>query len=108
MDLHVVDPSGFEIYFSASESTTGGRLDVDDIPNSGDGGPHVENVFWPAGGAPPGQYQAFVVNYASPSGSASSFTLQVKVGDQVVHTETGTLAPDQASTPFEFTVGPSS
>ena len=52
LDLHVIDPDGFEISFSATTSPSGGQLDVDCIPSSGcaDSGQHVENVFWPVGG----------------------------------------------------------
>ena len=53
LDLHVVDPSGTEIYFSNPSSSTGGVLDVDDIPSSGDTGTHIENIFWPTGRSTP-------------------------------------------------------
>jgi len=104
MDLHVVDPDGFEIYFVATESSSGGLLDVDDIPSSGDTGPHVENIFWPTGGAPPGTYSAWVRHYDSLAGGPSTFTLEVRVGGEVIHRETGTLTEETESTPFEFLV----
>ncbi|MEX2143577.1 MAG: hypothetical protein WD740_03205 [Anaerolineales bacterium] len=59
LDLHVIDPSGEEIYFSHPSSLSGGTLDVD--ANAGcDNDAPVENVFWPAGGAPFGGYQVYV------------------------------------------------
>jgi hypothetical protein len=105
MDLHVIDPDGFEIYFGDSTSPSGGQLDVDDIPSQGDTSTHVENIFWPTGGAPAGTYQAFVHHYSSQTGGPSTYTMEVRVGGQLIHQESGTLAEDATSTPFEFQVG---
>ena len=55
LDLHVIDPSGEEIYYSHNRSKSGGVLDVDDTH-----GPGPENIFWPSGGAPKGTYLFFV------------------------------------------------
>ena len=92
MDLHVIDPDGTEIYFSNRTSPSGGQLDVDDIPSSGDNSTHVENIFWAAEGAPTGTYSVFVNHYSSHSGGANSYTLEVRVGGELIHQESGTLA----------------
>jgi hypothetical protein len=81
LDLHVVDPSGTEIYYSNPSSPTGGQLDVDDIPSSGDTGTHIENVFWPTGGAPRGSYSAFVRNLGGYQSDSCTFDLSVFVGN---------------------------
>ncbi|HSQ37302.1 MAG TPA: DUF6777 domain-containing protein, partial [Acidimicrobiia bacterium] len=104
MDLHVIDPDGFEIYFSADVSPSGGELDVDDIPADGDLSTHVENIFWPPDGAPPGTYSAFVRNYSMGPAASGSYTLEVRVGGQLIHQETGSVADGELSTPFEFVV----
>lgn len=55
LDLHVIDPSGEEVYYSNPTSASGGQLEVDRIPGcSSDGSQHVENIFWPTGESPPG------------------------------------------------------
>jgi hypothetical protein len=102
LDLHVTDPDGFEISFSSTSSPSGGQLDVDCIPSSGcaDSGEHVENVFWPTGGAPSGSYSAFVRNLGEPA----DFTLTVIVGGEEISSDRGNLASGADSIPLEFTV----
>jgi len=82
LDLHVIDPSGAEIYFSQPTSPTGGTLDHDDTAGCTTTGTHVENVFWPTGKAPPGTYRVFVENYSS-CGSPSRYTLKATAKGQV-------------------------
>ena len=62
VDIHVIDPNGEEISFANTSSSSGGQLDVDEIPSCGDQSGHVENVFWPTGSAPSGQYRVFARN----------------------------------------------
>ncbi len=92
-DIHVVDPAGEEISFQHSTSASGGTLDHDEIPGCGTARTtHVENIFWPPGGAPNGGYQAFVVNYgACPNSPPATYELRVTVGGRVVSDTTGTL-----------------
>ncbi len=105
LDLHVIDPSGFEIYYNNKTSTSGGTLDHDEIPGCGSASTtHVENVFWASGTAPPGQYQAFVENFGA-CGAPADYQLTIRSGGQVVSNTTGTL-PNQdesKSTPVTFT-----
>lgn len=59
LDLHVTDPTGFEIYFGDLEAPSGGMLDLDSYPAcqiDGDRGRGNENVFWPIDAAPSGTY----------------------------------------------------
>ena len=104
LDLHVVDPAGAEIYFSNPHSPSGGTLDHDDTAGCESSGTHVENVFWPTGGAPTGRYRAFVKNYGS-CGSPSQYTLRVAVGGRVVIAATGSIPAIEGaeSPPAEFT-----
>lgn len=104
LDLHVIDPAGNEIYFSNPSSSTGGRLDHDEVPGCGSAATtHAENVFWAAGTAPSGQYKAFVNNYG-PCSTSSDYQLTVKSGGQVVSNTTGTIpnASDAKSDPVIF------
>ena len=82
LDLHVIDPSGEEIYFSHSTSQSGGTLDVDANAGCGNDAP-VENIYWPSGGAPFGTYQVSVVyfNDCGYSG-ANAYTISILVDGQ--------------------------
>ncbi|MBV8160972.1 MAG: hypothetical protein JO265_08625 [Acidimicrobiia bacterium] len=90
LDLHVIDPSGFEIYFANPKSPSGGTLDHDDTAGCTTTGTHVENVFWPAGGAPPGRYRVFVENYSS-CGAPSRYSVRAITKGQVAVTSSGTV-----------------
>lgn len=106
LDLHVVDPTGFELYFSTARapatSPSGGQLDVDDTAGcDGASATHVENVFWPEGGAPTGEFSAYVRNYRGCDAPAS-FQLRVTVAGTVVHDESGSLSGGESSPPVPF------
>ena len=64
LDLWVIDPFGEAIYYSHSNSASGGQLDVDanadcvSVTNS-----PIENIFWPRNGAPSGEYRVEVHYY---------------------------------------------
>jgi hypothetical protein len=93
LDLHVIDPSGEEISYSNRISSSGGNLDVD--ANAGCSpmmtNP-VENVFWPTGGAPSGQYQVSVVYYMDCGYSSPvSYTVTIKQNNQPDRVLTGTI-----------------
>ena len=55
VDLHVVEPSGEELYYAHPVSATGGQLDVDSNAGCGIDGRQIENIRWP-GRAPGGTY----------------------------------------------------
>ncbi len=64
LDLHVIEPSGEELYFGTPTTSTGGTLvGGDDIPDCADTGSHGEEAFWGPGQALPGTYQLYVRNF---------------------------------------------
>jgi hypothetical protein len=95
LDLHVLDPDGNEIYFSQPSSPTGGLLDVDS--NAGCSEPStarpVENIYWPTGAAPHGDYQVSVVFYrrCDPDSDSSAFSVTLLV-DGVSQTFSGEVS----------------
>jgi hypothetical protein len=105
LDLHVVDPTDFELYFSTARapetSPSGGQLDQDDTAGCSSGGSHVENIFWPEGAAPSGSYEAFVVNYSG-CGESASFNLRVTVAGSVVYQDDGVIPDGESMTPITF------
>ena len=104
LDLHVIDPEGFEISFWSALSPSGGMLDVDMVPDCGSSGNSVENVFWPDGESIPGTYQAFVHNYGT-CPSSGSFELELRINGEIVARDSSTLAVDETSTPISATSG---
>lgn len=110
LDLHVNEPGGTEIYFSNRTSPTGGNLDVDQRAgcSGGTGAPtegHVENIFWPTGRAPAGNYSATVVNYAACGSSNFTYELRITVNGRVVYDQQNTVgsADGSKSQPVPFT-----
>ena len=101
LDLHVFEPSGEHIYFANPTSTTGGELDVDDIPGCGssDTAAHVENVFWPIDEAPEGTFSTYVDAFSSCDGSVNEWTLTIKVDGVVVQEYTDNVDMGTASAP---------
>lgn len=91
LDLHVIDPSGEEIYYSNPTSASGGQLDVDRIPRcASDGSENVENIFWPTGESPSGFYKVWVHEYSDCDPAEGEWTLTVRIEGVVVLRRTGT------------------
>lgn len=103
LDLEVTDPLGETIAFTSPSSSSGGQLDVDAHAGCEGGGPGVENIFWPAGRAPPGEYVVSVVFFAPCNGGGSaSFSVTVNVGGQTRDTIGGTLSPGGSQEVYRF------
>ncbi len=66
LDLHVFDPTGAEIFYQQPSAPSGGLLDVDSNAGCTDAITErpIENVFWPADGAPIGDYRIAVQYFA--------------------------------------------
>lgn len=56
VDLHVIDPSGEEIYFGNRSSASGGELDLDANAACSTSDIYQENIGWPRNSALPGKY----------------------------------------------------
>jgi hypothetical protein len=103
LDLHVITPSGKEIFFG-NRAADGGRLDIDCTCNNCPVGPN-ENIYWDLGTAPHGVYQFWVQYYGAcsgGSGAASSFTLR-RINNQTIEaTYNGTLVNGKSQV-YSFT-----
>lgn len=91
MDLHVLTPNNFELYFANSQGDNG-VLDIDCLCGVCANGPN-ENIYWSPGTAPHGEYKFWVEYYddCGTSGSASTYTLRLMRNSDVLETYTGTL-----------------
>jgi len=86
LDIHVICPSGEEIYYGHMHSRCGGVLDVDRNVQ-GETMKPVENVRWEKGKAPKGKYRVFVRNFAT-HGSfpcETEFRAEIEIDGKVLH-----------------------
>jgi hypothetical protein len=79
VDLHVVEPSGTEIYYGNSSSSSGGTLDVDSNPACSIDGRQIENIRW-SRTAPAGTYTVRVDYWSGCSVTQTNYTVTVKNG----------------------------
>jgi len=95
VDLHVVEPSGNEVYWGATTSSTGGQLDQDSNPACALDNRNVENIRW-NNTAPNGTYIVRVDLWSTCAVTgATNFTVNVVNGGQR-STFTGSFTANQA------------
>lgn len=86
LDLHVVAPSGEQIFYSHMKSRCHGELDVDRNVH-GETTKPVENIRWPKGQAPKGTYKVFVQTYRFWDTRETPFKVEVDINGEVSHFE---------------------
>lgn len=109
LDLAVTDPSGDIVAYYNPAIGSGGQLDVDANAGCGESnGSPIENIFWPTGGAPDGQYTVEVNLFTRCESSTEpiSFSLRVLV-QGTTRTFEGTVSDSEpvATFPFSLPVG---
>jgi uncharacterized protein YfaP (DUF2135 family) len=82
VDLHVVEPNGDEVYYGSTTSGTGGELDLDSNAACGSDGPRNENITWPTGNAPAGEYIVRVDYWDSCEATQTDYVVTVHVRGQ--------------------------
>lgn len=107
LDLHVIDPTGNEVYFGNPYDSAGkvSLLDLDsnaacDIDNI-----DAEHVVWPKGGAPHGTYTVWVDNYENCQNVAASYTVTVQVTGKPAQTYVGSFLATDPGDSDEGTTG---
>jgi hypothetical protein len=109
LDLAVTDPAGQTVYYANPAIASGGQLDVDANAGCGEADTTpIENIFWPTGQAPQGQFTASVNLFARCSGGAQgpvSFEIRLLVQGEV-QTLTGTVSDDNLTANFPFSLPP--
>ena len=105
LDLHVETPGGEKIWYNRRNSTCGGELDVD----MNAGGPAsqrpVENVYWPSGESPSGDFRVLVHHYANQGGrDPTRFQVTVKIKDRAQQFSGSLRSGDALKLVHEFTI----
>lgn len=80
LDLHCVEPGGFEIFFKNRRSARGGELDVDMNVQPETNRP-VENIYYDPRIAPRGEYAVYVNHYHNHGGhDPTPYTVHITTG----------------------------
>lgn len=95
LDLWVTDPENERIWFANRESGSGGQLDQDDVDGFG-----PENIFWPAGEAPSGEYKVEVDHYLG--NKSTTYTVLIQAFGNVKSIE-GIISPGETIEVTRFT-----
>lgn len=120
LDLHVVDPGGGHVglpflhaaagdrerhsalwaRFEAGEDVEGKTTGILDIDCNSDlaklCSQPIENIFWPLGSAPRGDYQVWVELFQQAEGSGDvPYALEIRRGQTVVRRLSGFLGPER-------------
>jgi hypothetical protein len=80
LDLHVFEPGGAEISFLHPTSPAGGKLDLDSGSNCRASVANSENIYWPPGAAPAGQYRVVVHEFEQCDRGPIDFTVRIENG----------------------------
>ena len=99
VDLHVFDPSGEEIYYANKTAASGGTLDLDSNPACAIDNKNNENIVFPTGSAPSGDYRVVVDYYDDCGVARSDWVVTVQRKDQEPLTFTGSVVGGSGSNP---------
>lgn len=91
VDLHVVDPSGEDIYYGNQTAASGGELDLDSNAECRIDRVNNENITFPAGQAPRGTYIVRVDYWSSCEVPQTKYVLTIRVAGLAPQTFSGTL-----------------
>jgi hypothetical protein len=92
VDLHVLDPSGEEIYWLNRTAASGGELDLDSNPGCYIDNVNNENITWASGRAPRGTYKVLVDYFRACSIAATThYAVTVNVTGRAPQTLNGTF-----------------
>ncbi len=97
VDLFVVEPSGEVVWHANPISATGGQLDLDSNALCDIDGINNENIFWPDGAAPVGEYEVWTNFYDSCDGLDVAYRVTVVLGGEEVEAFDGAYAPEDAN-----------
>lgn len=88
LDLSCIDPYGDKVSYTNKTVRSGGELDVDMNASSSNMSENpIENIFWPTGGAPVGEYTVYVTYFSQKeiAKRETPYEIMVKHGDKEDH-----------------------
>ncbi len=87
LDLHLVEPSGYEIYYGNkySVSPSGGKLDVDMNAGGGTTRQPVENICWSSLPKQEGKYRVVVNNFSHRESTNVGFEVEIEFDGELYH-----------------------
>ena len=91
VDLHVLDPSGEEIFYHNKTVASGGGLDLDSNADCVIDNKNNENITWPQAKAPRGTYTVRIDYFLNCNMPATNYVVTVNVKGHPVETVSGTL-----------------
>lgn len=91
VDLHVVDPGGDEVYWANRTVASGGELDLDSNPACTIDNTNNENIVWPVGAAPSGEYRVFLEYWSDCGVPRSDYVVTVSMAGQQPQIFTGSF-----------------
>lgn len=101
LDLYVRDPNNEQIYYGHDRAQSGGHLDQDARGgcSNDQAESNLENVYWNQDSPPSGAYQVTVQYWdgarCSTGAGATTFTLSIAVGGQIIGAYNYTISPGQ-------------
>lgn len=106
LDIACIDPNGDKVWFEKKNIPSGGHLDID--MNAGEPlrRDPIENIYWPTGGAPKGEYKVILTYYARHDNSqlVTPYKIKIKYGDET-KTFTGELTEEKQEVAiYSFTI----
>lgn len=105
LDLHVIEPCGFEIYYGNKGhlSPSGGMLDVDMNAGIGTTREPVENIFWVREPANEGTYKAVVNQFCRRESQGDGFEVEMEYDGQLYSSASSANGATRKNhTVFEF------
>jgi hypothetical protein len=102
LDLHVIDPKNFDVYYSQFASPEGGSF-VSADSQCGRALTEPEEIIWPPGGFPTGTYTVKVNDYESDCvttgvGTATNYTVVITKNNGPAQTLTGSFPASNTGT----------
>lgn len=83
LDIYCVDPNADVVSYSNKQVPSGGQLEIDMNAQYPDRKTPIENIFWPTGGAPNGEYKVFLSYYNQHINiNETPYKITVKYGDK--------------------------
>lgn len=85
LDLFCVDPNGETVFFKNKNVSSGGQLDVDMNRDPQESKNPIENIYWPANGAPNGTYTVGLLYYEQHESNINetAYNIDVKYNGKV-------------------------